>query len=368
VAFANALVNVVTGEAQPLTPRLWVQGALGFEWQPEAKAPTWGRFLGEVFEDDPESQECMEQWMGYCMTEETKFQKGMMLIGPRRSGKGTISHVLRHLVGDRLCAGLSFNTWVKSENSRECLIGKRVGVFADVRFKPAKQYGWVSYDPGGIEHVSAELLLNITGEDTVTVPRKYKGAWHGQLRVKLMLISNEVPNLNDAGGVLPSRFVKIAFRRSFWGHEDPDLRGKLELELPGIAVRCVQAYRRLCAAGRFVQPESGLELEREVLRASDPWRAMFDECFVADRAATVVKTTAYQCFVRWTVENGRPDLRTTPNNFTRKLEGLCPDLGEVRRHGKPRAYVGLRLRTSADPPDPPDPPNHHRPSNNLPGI
>jgi len=53
VAFANALVNVLTGESQPLTPKLWVQGALGFDWRPEAKAPTWERFLGEVFEGDP---------------------------------------------------------------------------------------------------------------------------------------------------------------------------------------------------------------------------------------------------------------------------------------------------------------------------
>jgi putative DNA primase/helicase len=352
VAFANGLVNVLTGEAQPLTSRLWAQGSLGFEWQREAKAPTWERFLGDVFEDDPESQECLEQWMGYCMTEETKFQKAVMLIGPRRSGKGTISHVLRHLVGDRLYVGLSFNTWTANENSRQCLIGKRVGVFADVRFKSGRLYG-SSYDPGGINHVSAELLLNITGEDTVTIGRKYEGPWHGQLKLKLMLISNEVPNLNDGNGVLPSRFVKIRFVKSFYGHEDPELRGKLEAELPGIAARCVRAYQRLCAAGRFVQPQSGLALDREVMRASDPWRAMFDECFVVDFEAMVSKSKAFERFVRWTVENGRPDLRTTPANFTRRLEGLVPTLSDCRPHGQPRAYVGLRLRKPSDPPDPP---------------
>src|SRR5262249_19688750 len=159
-----------------------------------------------------------------------------------------------------------------------------VGVFADVRFKPGRQYG-SSYDPGGINHVSAELLLNITGEDTVTIPRKYKGAWHGQLRLKVMLISNEVPNLNDGGGGLPSRFLKLQFVKSFYGQEDPTLRDKLEAELPGIAARCVRAYQRLCVAGRFIQPRSGLELDREVMRASDPWRAMLDECFVVEVGA-----------------------------------------------------------------------------------
>ena len=94
-------------------------------------------------------------------------------------------------------------------------------MFADVRFKPGRAYG-SSYDPGGITHNAAELLLNIIGEDVVTIGRKYKAPWHGQLRLKMMLISNEVPNLNDTSGVLPSRFVKLKFTKSFFGQEDPE--------------------------------------------------------------------------------------------------------------------------------------------------
>jgi hypothetical protein len=86
-------------------------------------------------------------------------------------------------------------------------------------------------------------------------------------------------------GVLPSRFVKLKFVKSFYGHEDTSLRGKLEAELPGIAARCVRAYQRLCGAERFVQPKSGFALDREVVRVSDPWVAMLDECFVVEPEA-----------------------------------------------------------------------------------
>jgi len=54
------------------------------------------------------------------------------------------------------------------------LIGKKVGVFADVRFKPAKAYGLTGYDPGGIDYQSAQLLLNIIGRDKVSPGRKFK--------------------------------------------------------------------------------------------------------------------------------------------------------------------------------------------------
>ncbi len=347
IVFRNGIVNVLTGEMRPLSHRFWAHSALRFDWRPDTPCPVWDHFMNEAFPDDEESKQAVEEFIGYSMTEETKFQKGAMLIGPKRSGKGTISHVLRMLVGDSSYVGLSINTWALGENSKECLIGKRVGVFADVRFKPGRAYG-ASYDPGGISHVSSELLLNIIGEDTVTIGRKYKSPWHGQLRLKLILVSNEVPNLNDASGVLPSRFIKIRFGVSFFGREDVNLRGKLEGELSGIAARCVRAYQRLCERGYFVQPRSADALEFDVLKASDPFTAMALECFEPDPAGFVVKTLAYAHFERWCDENGRPDIRrmTPQNRFGEKLRSVAAfdQIGDVRPHGKPRCWVGIRLK------------------------
>jgi putative DNA primase/helicase len=242
---------------------------------------------------------------------------------------------------------ISVNTWAVSENSKECLIGKRVGVFADVRFKPGRQYG-ASYDPGGIGHVSSELFLNIIGEDTVTIGRKYKSPWHGQLRLKLMLISNDVPNLNDCGGVLPSRFVKVRFGVSFYGHEDVNLRGKLEGELSGIAARCVAAYQRLRKRGWFIQPQSADVLDREVLGASDPFIAMALECFEPDPEGEVTKTTAHTVYKAWRENSGRFDLeKIASNRFGNRLRAV-PGFEHItdapRDHGQPRAWLGLRLK------------------------
>jgi putative DNA primase/helicase len=304
VVFKNEAVNVVTGAEWLLTPKLWVHGALDFDWDPGATAPLWERFLEEVLPGDQEAQAFIEEWLGLCMTEETKFQKAAMLIGKPRSGRGTIGHVLRKLVGEGY-QPLSFHTWVRGENSREPLIGKRVGVFADVRFKPGKTYGQ-SYDPGGIDHVSLELLLSIIGQDELSIPRKYIGAWWGRLPMKIMLISNEVPVLNDP--VLPTRFIKVWFNESFLGREDVDLRSKLDRELPGIAVRCVRAYQRLCERGRFVQPQTATVLEQEVLAASDPFAEMALACFVPDPQGSVIKRHAYVAFERWCQDHGHLEL------------------------------------------------------------
>jgi putative DNA primase/helicase len=79
----------------------------------------------------------------------------------------------------------------------------------------------VGFDAGGIDHVSAEMLLKTIGRDTVSLGEKYeKKPYEGELWIKYVILSNEVPNLQDAGGVLQSRFIKLDFKETFWGRED----------------------------------------------------------------------------------------------------------------------------------------------------
>jgi putative DNA primase/helicase len=173
IAFKNCLVDYETGEVKPLTPKLWITDGVNFAFDPNARCPRWEQFLEEIFPGDQEAQNCVEEQLGYGMTNETKFEKGALWIGKRRSGKSTIADVLKKLVGDQSYIGLTFHTWVKNENSSSA-IGKKAGVFADVRLKPSTQYGRTGFDPGGIDHISAEQLLKIVGRDTLSLGAKYE--------------------------------------------------------------------------------------------------------------------------------------------------------------------------------------------------
>jgi putative DNA primase/helicase len=195
-----------------------VQDAVDFAYDPQARCPRWERFLKEIFPDDLVSQDCIEEQLGYGMTNETRFEKGALWIGVRRSGKSTVAFIQRKLAGEQAYAALSFNYWTQNENSHDHIVGRKVGIFADVRFKPAKMYG-TSYDPGGIDHKSAELLLNIIGRDAISIGQKYKGKWVGQSTMKLIITSNEVPNLQDASGVLPTGSSNLNLVIAFGGRK-----------------------------------------------------------------------------------------------------------------------------------------------------
>ena len=77
------------------------------------------------------------------------------------------------------------------------LLGKPLAVISDARLS------------GRGNHVVVERLLSISGEDFLTVNRKYREQWTGQLPTRFMLISNELPQLGDASAAIANRFIPL---------------------------------------------------------------------------------------------------------------------------------------------------------------
>jgi putative DNA primase/helicase len=352
IAFRNVLVNAKTLETRPLTHRLWVHTALDFDWSgPEAECPNFDEFLESILPNDEESQSTLWEWMGYCMTPDISAEKAMMFHGPPRSGKGTVLYIMEQLVGG--AAGyvpLSLDTLAKSELSPHRMINMRVIAFPDERLKEGQVYGR-NYVPGGLGHEVAKLLLQIIGgdEQNYRYSREEHG-WQGRIKGKITIASNKILNFNDP--VLPSRFIKILFGISFLGREDWTLKERLRTELPGIAAKCLVAYGRLKERGKFIQPASGLELDADLLQASDPFSQMAAECFMLEDGASISKQEAYGAFESWCNKWGHLALkRKVPDRkFPERLRAVpgFENLEEYRPNGQPRRYLGMRLRRRSE--------------------
>jgi putative DNA primase/helicase len=69
--------------------------ALDFVYQRNAPQPTkWLWFLDQLWPGDPQSIEMLQDTFGLLLTGDTSHQKAFLLVGPKRSGKGTIARVL----------------------------------------------------------------------------------------------------------------------------------------------------------------------------------------------------------------------------------------------------------------------------------
>ena len=88
----SALVHLETGHQVPPTPRFFAPYALEFDYRPDAPPPTeWLQFLATVWGTDTAAIETLQEWFGYCLTPDTSQHKILLLVGPPRSGKGTIA-------------------------------------------------------------------------------------------------------------------------------------------------------------------------------------------------------------------------------------------------------------------------------------
>jgi putative DNA primase/helicase len=133
VACRNGLLDLSTGKFLQHSPDLFAVNAIDFDYDADAPEPTeWLRFLNQLWGVDWASILTLQRWFGYCLTPDTSQQKGLLLVGPKRSGKGTIARVQRALIGtSNVCAptlaGLATNFGLSS------LLDKPLGIISDAR-------------------------------------------------------------------------------------------------------------------------------------------------------------------------------------------------------------------------------------------
>src|SRR4029079_12881686 len=213
IACRNGLLDIATGELLPHTPMLFNTSCLPFDF--DAAAPDyperWMTFLRQLWPgtgDGKQARQTLQEIFGLMLTPEMRYQKIFLIVGPKRSGKGTIARVLTALLGKDAVANPTLAS-LETQLGRSALIDKRVAIIADARLGPQTN-----------SHTVAERLLSISGEDALTIDRKYRDAWPGRLVVRFLLLSNELPSISDAGGAIASRFIVLLLSRSFYGHED----------------------------------------------------------------------------------------------------------------------------------------------------
>ena len=218
----NGVLRLSDGRLWPHDPRLFALNVIETEYRPGATAPRWMQFLGELWSEDVATPNALQEFFGLVLTDETRFQKGFILVGPARSGKGTIARVLMHLLGRSNFCGPSLGQLAQIFGMQG-LIGKKIAVVPDARL-----------DQRANRSVITEKLLSIIGEDVQDINRKNKPYWSGILRLRVMILSNELPDFKDDTGVIATRFVILQTQVSFLGREDTDLEAKLCGELSGI--------------------------------------------------------------------------------------------------------------------------------------
>ena len=223
------------------------------------------------------------------------------------------------------------------------LIGKRLAIIADARLGGRAD-----------QQVIVERLLSITGEDGLSVDRKFRDAWNGKLDVRFLILTNELPRLTDSSGALAGRFVILTLRTSFYGREDLGLQAKLSAELPSILLWAIEGWKRLTARGYFIPPSSSAEARRAMEDLGSPIGAFLRERCIVAQGQGVRCDDLYKAWSEWCREQGR-DHAGTVQTFGRDLNAALAGLrvemprGEDGKQVRYYCGVGLNVVPKANP-------------------
>jgi P4 family phage/plasmid primase-like protien len=275
---------------------------------------------------------------GYILSGDTRQQKFFNLIGPRRSGKGTINKVLVALLGQHntvapelgeLCDTFGLQPW----------LGKLLASFTDARAPERNRSAVVSQ------------LLRIGGGDTITVNRKNKEAWNGYLPTRLVIYSNEVLQLTENSNALTGRMIVLKMTKSFFNQEDTDLAHKLEQELSGIFNWAMEGLkRRLGRGGHFLQPSSGKEYLDLMAELGNPMGTFAEDALEFDPKSMVKKEDVFVCWKHWALKKSMAP--GTEQAFKRRFLAATQEryvMSQQVQIGGERSqvYMGVKLNQKA---------------------
>ena len=290
VSLKNGIFHLEDSILIPHSLGFFTQNSLPFEYNQSATSPTWDTFLKSVWPEDQQSIDTLQEMFGYILSGDTRQQKFFNIIGPRRSGKGTINKVLVALLGQHntvapelgeLCDTFGLQPW----------LGKLLASFTDARAPERNRSAVVSQ------------LLRIVGGDTITVNRKNKEAWNGYLPTRLVIYSNELLQLTENSNALTGRMIVLKMTRSFFNHEDTELSHKLEQELGGIFNWAMEGLkRRLSRGGHFVQPDSGKEYLDVMAELGNPIGTFVEDALIFDPKSHARKEDVFAAYKHWALK------------------------------------------------------------------
>ncbi|MBW8015726.1 MAG: hypothetical protein FVQ82_06030 [Planctomycetes bacterium] len=325
IALSNGLLDV-TDEPDLLshTPDFLNFNLLSYGYDASAECPEWIRFLGQVFgkvqlsiadtvydaelddiveveETVPDDEKimCLQEWFGLLLTKEMKYHKMLGVIGPKRSGKGTISRVLTELIGSDNVAAPTFTSLVENFGLQG-LLNARVAIFGDAS---------MDKDPVIVGR-AIEKLKTISGCDGIDVNRKYEPIIQGaRLGVRFVMISNNLQRLTDPTGTVSDRFIFLKTTQSFYGSEDLGLEKRLLAELSGILNWSLEGLRRLKERGHIFEPAESIEMRTQSKELGSNVIAFVNIACNKGEGMYTMPDEMYDAFKRWCEEDGSKPMK-----------------------------------------------------------
>jgi P4 family phage/plasmid primase-like protien len=286
--FANGMLEWRTGELHEHSPHYGSTVQFPLEWKPDALCPQFDDFLATIFSED--YVELAWQMLGYLMFSGNPHQKAFLFLGSGANGKGTLMRVIDAMLGTENCSSESLDDLNQNRFAAYSLFGKIANLAGDI---------------DATYQTSTAAFKKLTGEDMYAGERKYGDRFLFKAWAVPVFSANKIPGSADASEGYLRRWIILKFDRTFSEKERiQGLSDRLITELPGIAVKAIQALAGVIDGPGFKLDGEVAQAKEEFAEAIDQVRQWMGECTITAPGSQVPRAKAYASYKFWAGSNG----------------------------------------------------------------
>ncbi len=209
---------------------------LDFEYDADATAPKFQKFLDEIL-PDKNTQKVILEFIGYCLTNGLHMEKMLILYGSGANGKSTLENIIVRMVGEsNVCSFTLAEICDEKGYYRDSLADKMINIVTEM----------------GGGRINFDIVKSIISQESISARQPFGKAFNFIPKAKLILSTNTLPHGEPTHGwkrrlLLAVFGVTIAAEKQNRNLVDEICKD----ELPGIFNLALKGVERLIAQGRF---------------------------------------------------------------------------------------------------------------------
>ena len=289
----NGTLEIPSGTLREHLPEDYALGAVPYDFDPEAFAPTFYEFLMSTV---PKEAPFLQEFAGYSLTTDTSLETAVWLFGPPGSGKSTFIEGIRAALGPR--AGLlGLADIQRSQFALANLPGKTLVVATE---QPSDYIN------------STDVLNAIISGEAVKIEQKYIDAYDVIPRAKVLWAMNDLPRIKDPNSGLFRRVKVVPFPK-LQAEPDPEVKEAIKGEGAGILNWALEGLNRLGERGHFETPEVVRDATEEFRLTNDVPKMFVDDACIEsnDERCEEQAKTLYEWYRTWCIDNGHKPMSST---------------------------------------------------------